>query len=154
MINMNSDTFIRVDKDKVEKTLLNRCEGQFKRNGLIVNGIRYRNYDYKDEYLENKKVLVAYDENNVNKIWLIENGDYIEFELIERSLQDKTFEEVGVIKVNKKKVINEAQIIKCKSSIEIQKLLDDLVDSFDKDVCVDIKNVRKNRKKEVKKKTL
>ena len=49
---------------------------------------------------------------------------------------------------------NEAQIIKCKSSIEIQKLLDDLVDSFDKDVCVDIKNVRKNRKKEVKKKTL
>ena len=104
--------------------------------------------------MENKKVLVAYDENNVNKIWLIENGDYIEFELIERSLQDKTFEEVGVIKVNKKKVINEAQIIKCKSSIEIQKLLDDLVDSFDKDVCVDIKNVRKNRKKEVKKKTL
>ena len=154
MINMNSDTFIKVDKDKVEKTLLNRCEGQFKRNGLIVNGIRYRNYDYKDEYLENKKVLVAYDDNNVNKIWLIENGDYIEFELIEKGLKDKTFEEVGVIKVNKKKVINEAQIIKCKSSVEIQKLLDDLVDSFDKDVCVDVKDVRKNRKKEVKKKSL
>ena len=41
------------NKDLVAKTLLSRCEGQFKRNGLIVNGIRYRNYDYKDEYLEN-----------------------------------------------------------------------------------------------------
>ena len=85
----------------VAKTLLSRCEGQFKRNGLIVNGIRYRNISYKDEYLEGKKVIVAYDSNDVSKVFLIENGNYIEFELIEKELKDKTLEEVGVIKMNK-----------------------------------------------------
>jgi hypothetical protein len=63
-------------------------------------------------------------------------------------------EEVGVIKMNKNKVINEAKIVKCKSSIEIQKILDELVESFDKDVEVDVKNVRKNRRKETKKEEL
>ena len=82
------------------------------------------------------------------------NGNYIEFELIEKELKDKTLEEVGVIKMNKNKVINEAKIVKCKSSIEIQKILDELVESFDKDVEVDVKNVRKNRRKETKKEEL
>ena len=150
----NSDTFIKVNKDLIAKTLLSRCEGQFKRNGLIVNGIRYRNISYKDEYLEGKKVIVAYDSNDVSKVFLIENGNYIEFELIEKELKDKTLEEVGVIKMNKNKVINEAKIVKCKSSIEIQKVLDELVESFDKDVEIDVKNVRKNRRKEVKKEVL
>ena len=130
------------------------CECNFKRNGLIVNGIRYRNISYKDEYLEGKKVIVAYDSNDVSKVFLIENGNYIEFELIEKELKDKTLEEVGVIKMNKNKVINEAKIVKCKSSIEIQKVLDELVESFDKDVEIDVKNVRKNRRKEVKKEVL
>ena len=145
---------IKVNKDLVAKTLFSRCEGQFKRNGLIVNGIRYRNISYKDEYLEGKKVIVAYDSNDVSKVFLIENGNYIEFELIEKELKDKTLEEVGVIKMNKNKVINEAKIVKCKSSIEIQKVLDELVESFDKDVEIDVKNVRKNRRKEVKKEVL
>lgn len=154
MMKNNSDTFIKVNKDLVAKTLFSRCEGQFKRNGLIVNGIRYRNISYKDEYLEGKKVIVAYDSNDVSKVFLIENGNYIEFELIEKELKDKTLEEVGVIKMNKNKVINEAKIVKCKSSIEIQKVLDELVESFDKDVEIDVKNVRKNRRKEVKKEVL
>ena len=154
MMKDNSDTFIKVDKELVEKTLLSRCEGQFKRNGLIVNGIRYKNTDYMDEYLEGKKVMVAYDSNDVSKVYLIENGNYIEFDLIEKELKDKTLEEVGVIKMNKNKVINEAKIVKCKSSIEIQKILDELIESFDKDVEVDVKNVRKNRRKETKKEEL
>ena len=62
--------------------------------------------------------------------------------------------ERAVIKMNKNKVINEAKIVKCKSSIEIQKVLDELVESFDKDVEIDVKNVRKNRRKEVKKEVL
>ena len=56
--------------------------------------------------------------------------------------------------MNKNKVINEAKIVKCKSSIEIQKVLDELVESFDKDVEIDVKNVRKNRRKEIKKEVL
>ena len=56
--NHSSHTFIKVDKETVEKTLLNRCEGQFKRNGLIVNGLRYKNLKYGDKYLEGSKVIV------------------------------------------------------------------------------------------------
>ena len=56
--------------------------------------------------------------------------------------------------MNKNKAISEAKVVKCKSSIEIQKVLDELIESFDKDVEIDVKNVRENRRKEIKKEAL
>lgn len=153
MIKENSNTFIKVEKDRVVKTLLIRCEGQFKRNGLIVNGIRYKNTDYMDKYLENEKVVVAYDSNDVSKVWLLENGNYIEFTIIEKYLRGKTLEEVEIIKVNKNKVLSGSKIKSVKSKIEIQNVLEELVESLD-GVVVDVKNVRKNRKNEIKKRNI
>lgn len=151
MITQSDDTFIKTNNDIVEKTLLPRCEAQFKRTGLIVNGIRYKNICCMDRYLDDEKVLVAYNPNDVSKIWLIEKGNYIEFDLIEKFLRGKTLEEVENIKNEKNKVINDSKIKSVKSKIKIQSVLDEIIGSIDNDVVVDTKNVRKNRKNEIKK---
>lgn len=151
MITQSDDTFIKTNNDIVEKTLLPRCEAQFKRTGLIVNGIRYKNICCMDRYLDDEKVLVAYNPNDVSKIWLIEKGNYIEFDLIEKFLRGKTLEEVESIKNEKNKVINDSKVKSVKSKIKIQNVLDEIIDSIDNDVVVDTKNVRKNRKNEIKK---
>ena len=151
MITQSDDTFIKTNNDIVEKTLLPRCEAQFKRTGLIVNGIRYKNICCMDRYLDDEKVLVAYNPNDVSKIWLIEKGNYIEFDLIEKFLSGKTLEEVENIKNEKNKVINDSKIKSVKSKIKIQSVLDEIIGSIDNDVVVDTKNVRKNRKNEIKK---
>jgi hypothetical protein len=104
-----------------------------------------------DRYLDDEKVLVAYNPNDVSKVWLIEKGNYIEFDLIEKFLRGKTLEEVESIKNEKNKVINDSKIKSVKSKIKIQNVLDEIIDSIDNDVVVDTKNVRKNRKNEIKK---
>lgn len=104
-----------------------------------------------DRYLDDEKVLVAYNPNDVSKIWLIEKGNYIEFDLIEKFLRGKTLEEVENIKNEKNKVINDSKIKSVKSKIKIQSVLDEIIGSIDNDVVVDTKNVRKNRKNEIKK---
>ena len=104
-----------------------------------------------DRYLDDEKVLVAYNPNDVSKIWLIEKGNYIEFDLIEKFLRGKSLEEVENIKNEKNKVINDSKIKSVKSKIKIQSVLDEIIGSIDNDVVVDTKNVRKNRKNEIKK---
>ena len=84
-------------------------------------------------------------------MWLIEKGNYIEFDLIEKFLIGKTLEEVENIKNEKNKVINDSKIKSVKSKIKIQSVLDEIIGSIDNDVVVDTKNVRKNRKNEIKK---
>jgi hypothetical protein len=104
-----------------------------------------------DRYLDDEKVLVAYNPNDVSKVWLIEKGNYIEFDLIEKFLRGKTLEEVENIKNEKNKVINDSKIKSVKSKIKIQSVLDEIIGSIDNDVVVDTKNVRKNRNNEIKK---
>ena len=105
------------------------------------------------KYLENEKVVVAYDSNDVSKVWLLEKGEYIEFTIIEKYLRGKTLDEVETIKVNKNKVLSGSKIKSVKSKIEIQNVLEELVESLDGSV-VDVKNVRKNRKNEIKKRNI
>lgn len=93
---------ISVGSELLNLTLLPRTEGQFRRNGLIVNGLRYKNYDYKDKLLEaNETAVVAYNPNNVGKVWLLEKGNYVEFILIEKFFNDMDLDKVNTYKDNK-----------------------------------------------------
>ena len=53
---------IDVESKRLIQTLLPRTTGRFKRNGLNVNGMRYKNDDsiYTERYLTGGEVTVAY----------------------------------------------------------------------------------------------
>lgn len=63
-----------------------------------MNGLHYHNPLFNEEYLQGKECTVAYDMDNSNHIWLIENGAYIQFDLIEKRFHGKGLDDVSFMK--------------------------------------------------------
>ena len=101
---------LEVDAETLRLTLLPRTTAKFTRKGLILKGLRYKAEGFQDEYLDGNKVEAAYDPDNVNQIYLLENGVYTEFKLIETRYADTTFEVAQEMKqVQKKKLADEKE---------------------------------------------
>ena len=79
---------ISVDSEMLRMTLLPRTTGTFSRKGLIVNGLRYKRDGFTDCFLKGGNCNVAYDPDNVSCVWLLKNGKYINFDLIESIVND------------------------------------------------------------------
>ena len=95
---------VEVSKENLIMTLLPRTTAKFKRNGLWANGLRYKNPAFNEEYLKGNEVIVAYNPDNVGKIWLIESSSYIEFTLIESRFEDMELAKVNNIKQQQKEL--------------------------------------------------
>ena len=89
---------ILVDKETLEMALLPRTTGQFSRRGLLVNGLRYKKDDYTEYYLKGEKCVVSYNPDDVSNVWLVENGKYTRFDLIESRFQSKSLDEIESMK--------------------------------------------------------
>lgn len=139
------DMLVDVDEDLLAKTLLPRCDAVFRRDGLIVNKLRYRAPGFVNEYIRGKEAVVAYDPKNVSHIWLIKDGDYIEFELIEQFFGEKSFEEIDSLRRGTVKEDLEELESEVKLSRDINRAV-----SGASGKKVRLKNIRKNRKNEIK----
>ena len=74
--------------------LLPRTTGIFSRKGLIVNRLRYFAEGYKEKYLSGGTATVAYDPDNCDVVWLVENdGRFVPFKLIESRFDGMSFTE-------------------------------------------------------------
>ena len=104
-LSLNGVNLIDINKEQIELTLMPRTTGKFTRTGLIVNNVRYKNKNFSEQYLSNKEVSVAYNPDDSGYVWLIDNGEYIKFELIESRFQNKNFKEIEEMKSIKKDII-------------------------------------------------
>ena len=84
-LSSQESNLIEVSKKEMCLTLLPRANGKFTRRGLKANGLRYFAEGYKEQFLEGSDVVISYDPENCNKIWIKENdGSFAEFRLIEK----------------------------------------------------------------------
>lgn len=104
-LSLDGVNLIDINKEQIELTLMPRTTGKFTRTGLIVNNVRYKNKKFSEQYLSNKEVSVAYNPDDSGYVWLIDNGEYIKFELIESRFQNKNFKEIEEMKSIKKDII-------------------------------------------------
>lgn len=104
-LSLDGVNLIDINKEQIELTLMPRTTGKFTRTGLIVNNVRYKNKNFSEQYLSNKEVSVAYNSDDSGYVWLIDNGEYIKFELIESRFQNKNFKEIEEMKSIKKDII-------------------------------------------------
>lgn len=150
-LSQNPNALIKVSNEELQKVLLHRTNGKFTKKGLIVNGLRYRALGYTNKFLKGENVTCAYNPHNISTIFLIEeNGNYIEFELIEKFFEKKSLEEVQSIKKQKKEIINQY----CEEALKSEMAMGAAIDSFihtKPNIKVNTKNVRKNRENEIKK---
>lgn len=142
---------IKVSKEKLIQVLLPRTEGRFSRYGLKVNGMRYHAEGYTEEYLKGGVVTVAYNPENVSRVWLLEDGTFQPFELIERRFDGKTLEDVEMLKAGCNEIIKNAASENLQARIDLAKHIQDISGRAGKSEDTKIKNVRTIRRKEQRK---
>lgn len=144
----NSANLISINKEQIILTLLPRTIGKFSRTGLKVNRMRYKNENYTEKYLTGGEVTVAYNPDDVSSVWMIENGEYIPFELIESRYQGKNLSDVAILKSNQKELVKAVTCDKIQAQIDLAKYIEAVVSAAASHEDVRIKAIRNTRKRE------
>lgn len=145
-LNQIGANLISADYNTVVLTLLPRTTGRFTRKGLLVNGLRYKNDSYTEQYLNGGNVTAAYNPENVSDVWLVENGNYTKFYLIESRFQDKDITDVTAIKTHQKALEYFNKNIVLQAKIDIANHISVIAENAAIHNDKSIKNIRKNRK--------
>lgn len=145
---------LEIGTEDVMMILLPRVRAKFTRFGLAVNGLHYRNDDYKKEMLNGGTGIVAYSPEDSGRVYLIEDGRYTAFTLIEQRFSNKSLDEVQDIKEQQKSLVMECREDEIKSKIDLAVKIENLLGIAKKQMgssATDnpsIKSIRQNRKKE------
>lgn len=139
--------FITVAPQKLIQTLLPRTTGKFTRKGLQVHGLRYKHDDYTEAFLSGGEATVAYNPEDVTEVWLLDNGQYIPFALIESRFNGKSLAAVQTIQKARKQTVNAAAADNLQAQIDLAEHIQVIV-SQGRQTDVGIKNIRNTRKRE------
>ena len=110
---------ISVMPEELRLTLLPRTLGKFTRKGLVVNKLRYRADGFTEEYLNGGECTVAYDLEDVSVVWLLRDGAYKPFTIIEKAYAGKTEAEVAAIKTGRKALSQKYERTKLEAQLQL-----------------------------------
>ena len=137
---------ISVSNKDLILTLLPRTNGKFTKYGLKVNRLRYHAEGYKERYLQGGDVIVAYNPDNCNKVWVKEkDGSFVEFSLIESRFEDMSLDSVQDIQQKQKELMKDTIRDNYQSKIELMSFIESVA-SKPKSTDVQIKDTRAAKK--------
>ena len=93
-------------------------------------------------------MTVAYNPDNAADVWLIENGRYIKFELIEERFANKSIADVESQYKMRNEIINGTLSESIQAQIDLSNHIEAIAATADKNVGNSIKNIRSTRKRE------
>ena len=143
---------IGVDSRGLMLTLLPRTIGKFGRTGLKVNKLRYHCEGYTEQYLSGGTVTVAYNPEDVTSVWVVENGSYVEFMLIESRFKGRDLIEVQGLQTSQKDITRSVARENLQAQINLAQHIEAIANNTCGHSDVHMKNVRNTRKKEQMKK--
>lgn len=144
-------SLINVCREQLILTLLPRAAGKFTRYGLAVNGMHYHNINYREQYLNGKECIVSYNPDNVCQIWMIENGSYIPFDLIESRYREKNLTGVQEMKQRQRDLVRQEAENKTQAEIDLAGHINAIAGASGEQAKPSVKNIRANREKEQRK---
>lgn len=141
---------IKVDRQRLSLVLLPRTTGRFSRDGLRVNKLRYVHCtgNYIDQYLTGGDAVVAYSPDNVSRVWLIDNSEYVEFHLIESRYKDLSIQSVEEIKERTRQLIKGHEEAKLQAQIDLSNQIREIASAANHSEKI-VKSIRENRKSEI-----
>lgn len=143
---VESADLISVKKEQLILTLLPRGEARFTRRGLVFNKLRYQNDGYVEKYLKGGKVTVAYNPDNVDMVFLVED-DYAVFKLIESRFAGKSLEETLQIRKNQQELVKDYEEETLKAKVELAGHIEAIASQC-QHRDINIKSVRETKQKE------
>ena len=139
---------IEVDAKELILTLLPRTIGKFSRFGLKVNKMRYHCDGYTERYLNGGEATVAYNPEDVTSVWLLENGIYAKFTIIESRFEGKDLTAVQSLQTSQRSITKGAKQDNLQAQIHLARHIEIIAESISSSADVSIKNIRDNRKRE------
>ena len=139
---------IQTDIQLLILTMLPRTQGKFTRYGLSVGKLHYRHDNYTEQYLLGGAATVAYNPDNAADVWLIDNGRYIKFNLIEERFTDRSLLEVESQYKQKYELAKETANGSLQAQIDLSKHIEAIALTAAQNINNNLKNIRDTRKKE------
>lgn len=140
---------IDVTANEIVLTLLPRTEGKFTRHGLMANKLRYHREGYKEAYLKGGKCIVAYNPDDVTKVWLkADDGKFEEFHVIESSYNGQSLEQVTDTRKKKTTLVKNESRNALQAKIHLLSFIETAVEQKGPPANASIKGIRENRQKE------
>lgn len=140
---------ITVSAKQLILTLLPRVNAKFTRKGLIVFGLRYSSEarNFTEEYLNGGDTIVAYNPESADAVYLLRDGEFIEFYLIESRFSGKSFEEIKEMQSAQKSIVGEAVHNNLQGRIDLASHVERIVGRKERSEDVNLKGIRKTKKK-------
>ena len=142
---------LAVSREELVLTLLPRTAGRFTRSGLKVKGLRYGASGYTEQYLKGGEVTVAYSPEDTGRVWLLENGNYHPFDLIESRFRGKDFSQAESLKTECGEMIRDACKENQQAKIDLAGHIESIARRAKKTEDTRIKDIRKTRQREQRK---
>ena len=139
---------IKVEEQELVLTLLPRTTGKFSRYGLKVNRLHYHCEGFTEQYLNGGRGIVAYNPENIEAVWLVDQGAYIRFSLIESGYQGMDLTAVEHIKASQRMRSQNMEPGQLQAQIDLARHINAIVKTVPKHEEVRMKNVRETRKQE------
>lgn len=139
---------ISVRKEQIILTLLPRTTGKFSRSGLKVNKMRYKHENFTEKYLTGGEVTVAYNPDDVTAVWLIDNGSYIQFDLIESRYKGRELSDVETMRRGQKELVKAAAVNNIQAQINLVQSIEVIAASTKRSDKVNVKSIRNTRQRE------
>ncbi len=137
---------IEVGVEELILTLLPRTTGKFSRFGLKVNKIRYHCDGYTEQYLKGDEVTVAYNPEEVTSVWILENGIYTKFTIIETRFEGKDLIAVQELQTAQRSITKGVNQDNLQAQIHLAWHIEIIAGSARSSADVSVKNIRDNRK--------
>lgn len=152
-LNQVGANLIPADYNTLVLTLLPRTIGKFGRKGLVANKLRYKNDGFTERYLNGGTATVAYNPDNVSCVWLVENGSYTRFNLIESRFCGMGTQEVESLKGRQKAAVKAVTAANMQAQIDLAEHIQVIVESSPNhgNGNISIKGIREHRKREQRK---
>ena len=109
--------------------------------------MRYAHDGYTEAYLSGGTVTVAYNPDDVSCVWLIENGSYTRFELIENRFSGKRLTAVQAMQTAQKAIIKDAVQENLQAKIDLADHICTIASAAGSTGNTQVKSVRENRKR-------
>lgn len=141
---------ITVSPKQLVMTLLPRTDARFTRKGLVVFGLRYASQEknFTEEYLSGGDAVVAYNPESADRVYLIEQqGDFVEFCLIESRFLGKTYKEIKEMQSLQKIIVEDAEQSNLQGRVDLTAHVERIVEGAGQKEDVNIRGIREAKKR-------
>lgn len=113
-----------------------------------INKLRYHCDGYTEQYLSGGTVTVAYNPEDVTLVWVLEDGVYAEFTLIESRFQGKDLTAVQELQNSQRAIAKGAARDNLQAQISLAQHIEAIAGNANRHADVKMKNIRTTRKRE------